>query len=90
MTDNNQSSQSTQPIFTKRMRHGIATAVFEKLHEDRIVRSVNLQKSYRKGDTWERKTIYIDHDHIPFMIEALQATWDFLNQVPVGQTDLNE
>ena len=73
-------SESKQtPIFKKQLRYGIAAAVFEREHEGRIYRSVNLQRSYRKNDQWQRMTIYLDHEHIPFFIEALDATWKFLN-----------
>ena len=37
-----------QPIFKKQLRRGIAAAVFENIHEDRIFRSVDLQRSYCK------------------------------------------
>ena len=74
-------SNETQqkPIFKKQLRYGIASAVFESQRDGRIYRSVNLQRSYRKNDEWHRMTIYLDHEQIPFMIEALKATWEFLN-----------
>ena len=62
------------------IRRGIASAVFERTKDERTYRSVNLQRSYRKDDEWHRMNIYLEHEDIPFMIEALQATWQFLNQ----------
>lgn len=78
MTNSNHSS-SAQPIFRKQLPQGISAAVFENTYEDRSYRSINLQRSYRKDDSWKRMSLYIDHEQIPFVIEALKATWDFLN-----------
>lgn len=74
------SETKQQPIFKKQLRRGIASAVFERTKDDRTYRSVNLQRSYRKNDEWHRMNIYLEHEDIPFMIEALQAIWQFLNQ----------
>lgn len=73
------SNTTSKPIFKKQLGFGIAAAVFETTRDGHISRSVNLQKSYRKNGEWTRHNIYIDHQHIPFMIEALTATWNFLN-----------
>ena len=78
-----------KPIYKKQLRYGIAAAVFEKTHEGRTTRSVNLQKSYKRNGEWVRHNIYIDHHHIPFMIEALSATWDYLN-AGHGEPDTGE
>ena len=73
-------SDTTQkPIFKKQLRRGIAAAVFENTHNDRVYRSVNLQRSYYKDDAWHRMTLHLAHEDIPFLITALEATWDFLN-----------
>ena len=72
-------SNNSKPIYRKLLRGGISAAVFENTREGRTYRSVNLQRSYRKGNEWARMSIYLDHEHIPFMIEALDATWKFLN-----------
>ena len=72
-------SNNSKPIYRKLLRGGISAAVFENTREGRTYRSVNLQRSYRKGNEWVRMSIYLDHEHIPFMIEALDATWKFLN-----------
>ena len=74
------SDTKQRPVFKKQLRRGIASAVFERINDDRTYRSVNLQRSYRKNDEWHRMNIYLEHEDIPFMIEALQATWQFLNQ----------
>lgn len=73
------SNNANRPIFKKQLPHGIAAAVFEKHTNDRTYRSVNLQRSYKKDGKWERMTIYLNHEQIPFFIEALEATWKFLN-----------
>ncbi|MEZ6117760.1 MAG: hypothetical protein R3C28_14485 [Pirellulaceae bacterium] len=75
MSNNNVS----KPIYRKMLRGGISAAVFENTRDGRTYRSVNLQRSYRKNNEWARMSIYMDHEHIPFMIEALDATWKFLN-----------
>ena len=80
-------SESQKPIFKKQLRYGIASAVFERHRDGQTYRSVNLQRSYRKNDQWQRMTIYLDHEHIPFMIEALKATWDFLNDTSGQSTN---
>ena len=79
MTTNSTETKKSKPVFRKLLPHGISAAVFENEHEGRTYRSINLQRSYRKGNDWKRMTMYIDHDHIPFVIEALQGTWQFLN-----------
>ena len=79
-------SDTNKPVFKKQLRRGIATAVFERTHEDRTYRSVNLQRSYYKNEEWHRMNISLDHEDIPFMIEALKATWNFLNGEAVQDT----
>ncbi len=69
-----------QPIFKKQLRRGIAAAVFENMHEDRIYRSIDLQRSYYRNSQWHRMNISLSHEDIPFIIAALEATWDFLNE----------
>ena len=69
-----------KPIFKKRMRRGIASAVFENTLDGISIPNVNLQRSYRKNGEWKQQTIYLDHEDIPFMIECLNATWEFMNQ----------
>jgi hypothetical protein len=34
--------------------------------------------------------MYIDHEHIPFVIEALKGTWDYLNSSAPSQVDADE
>lgn len=81
MTNTNNQSR---PIYQKRLPGGISSAVFQNTREDgRVRRSVNVQRSYRKGDQWVRMGIYLDHEQIPFLIEALQGAWQFLNDYPV-------
>ena len=46
MTNNTSTKQ--HPIFKKQLPQGIAAAVFEKRVKDRVYRSVNLQRSYKK------------------------------------------
>lgn len=88
MTDNTTAyKKSASPVFRKKLPHGISTAVFENEHEGRKFRSINLQRSYRKDDEWKRMSMYIDHEHIPFVIAALQATWNFLNNTPVQSSN---
>ncbi len=74
-----------RPVYQRRLPHGISAAVFQNTRDDgSLFRSVNIQRSYRKGDSWQRMGIYLDHEHLPFMIEALQAAWKFLNEGPAS------
>lgn len=73
------SNSKSKPIYRKVLRGGVSAAVFENTHKDRTYRSVNIQRSYRKGNEWVRMSIYLDHEHIPFMQEALDSVWKFLN-----------
>lgn len=80
MTDQTTDKKSTRPIFRKKLPNGISAAVFENERDGRVFRSINLQRSYKgKDGNWARSSIYIDHEHIPFAIEALQGVWRFLN-----------
>ncbi len=80
INSNSSKQPAKQPIFRKKLPGGISTAVFENVRDGRTYRSVNLQRSYRnKNGEWSRMSMYLDHEHIPFMIELLQGTWDFLN-----------
>ncbi len=90
MTNDTQSKQT--PIYKKQLPKGIGAAVFEKQHDGRTYRSVSIQRSYRNRDgEWKRMTIYLDHEHIPFMQEALEATWKFLNgDLSLPETDATE
>ena len=83
------SESKQKPIFKKQLRYGIASAVFERHSKGTTYRSVNLHRSYRKNDEWQRMTIYLDDEHIPFMIEALKATWEFLNSDEVETWNVN-
>lgn len=71
-----------KPVYRKILPGGISAAVFENTRDGRTYRSVNLQRSYRKNDQWNRMSMYLDHEHIPFIIEVLQSTWQFLNEHP--------
>ncbi|MCA9194594.1 MAG: hypothetical protein KDB03_22640 [Planctomycetales bacterium] len=86
MTTNSTETKKAKPVFRKLLPNGISAAVFENEYEGRTYRSVNLQRSYRKDGEWKRMSMYIDHEHIPFLIEALQGTWNFLNSSPVAQS----
>ena len=35
-------------------------------------------------------SMYLDHEHIPFMIELLKGTWQFLNESPISSTGNTE
>jgi hypothetical protein len=80
-------SDSKKPIYRKVLRGGISAAVFQNEREGRSYRSVNIQRSYKKGNEWVRMSIFLDHEHIPFMIEALESCWKFLNnEITYGET----
>jgi hypothetical protein len=79
MTNTNTTQPKAKPIFRKQLPGGISSAVFENHRDGRTYRSVNLQRSYRKDGKWNRMSMYLDHADIPFMIEVLQGTWNFLN-----------
>lgn len=78
------SKQQSKPVFRKKLPNGISAAVFENEYEGRKYRSVNLQRAYRKDGNWKHMTLYLDHEHIPFVVEALQSSWQFLNDYPIG------
>lgn len=90
MTNNTNKPAPKTPVFRKQLPGGISTAVFENTRDGRTYRSINLQRSYRKDGKWQRMSMYLDHEHIPFFIEVLQGTWDFLNTYPVGTTLPND
>ena len=79
-----------QPVFRKSLPGGISAAVFENTRDGRTYRSVNLQRSYRKDGKWNRMSMYLDHEHIPFFIEVLEGTWKFLNEHPVTSAQSSE
>ena len=79
-----------KPVFRKILPGGISAAVFENTRDGRTYRSVNLQRSYRKNNEWNRMSMYLDHEHIPFVIEVLQGTWQFLNEHPIGSQQAND
>lgn len=79
-----------KPVYRKILPGGISAAVFENNREGRTYRSVNLQRSYRKNDQWNRMSMYLDHEHIPFIIEVLQSTWQFLNEHPASSVNAEE
>ncbi len=82
MTNSN-NKPAAKPIFRKQLPGGISAAVFENTRDGRTYRSVNLQRSYLKDGKWNRMSLYLDHEHIPFMIEVLEGTWKFLNEYPI-------
>ncbi|MCC7336550.1 MAG: hypothetical protein IT422_15780 [Pirellulaceae bacterium] len=90
MTTNSTDSTKAKPVYRKLLPNGISTAVFENEYEGRKYRSVNLQRSYKKDGQWKRMSMYIDHEHIPFVIEALQGTWNFLNSSAPSQVEADE
>lgn len=94
MTTNSTETKKAKPVFRKLLPGGISAAVFENEYEGRKYRSVNLQRSYRKDGQWKRMSMYVDHEHIPFVIEALEATWKYLNgeyaSLPAEQPDEQE
>ena len=79
-----------QPVFRKKLPGGISSAVFENEHDGRTYRSINIQRSYKKNGEWTRMSMYLDHEHIPFMIELLKGTWQFLNESPISSTGNTE
>lgn len=88
MSNTNNTKPAKKPVFRKILPGGISAAVFENQHDGRTYRSVNIQRSYRKNGQWNRMSMYLDHEHIPFMIEVLQGTWQFLNSTsPVSDTE---
>lgn len=83
MTDTSNTTKS-QPIFRKLLPGGISAAVFQNTRDGKTYRSINLQRSYRQNGKWNRMSLYLDHEHIPFMQEALEATWRFMTDFPVS------
>ena len=81
---NSNNKPVAKPIFRKQLPGGISAAVFENTRDGRTYRSVNIQRSYLKDGKWNRMSLYLDHEHIPFMIEVLEGTWKFLNDYPIG------
>ncbi len=79
--------QAAKPIFRKQLPGGISASVFENRHDDRSYRSINIQRAYKHNGDWKRMSLYLDHEHIPFMIEALQAAWQFLNNTPASYVE---
>lgn len=73
-----------KPVYRKQLRAGISIAVFENEHDGRKYRSINVQRSYKKDGKWERMSMYVSHEQIPFLIEVLESTWNFLNEHPIG------
>ena len=90
MTNTNTKPNAKLPVFKKALPGGISAAVFENERDERTYRSVNLQRSYRKNGQWNRMTMYLDHEHIPFFIEALEATWKFLNEHPAAASSATD
>jgi hypothetical protein len=87
---NNAKPAAKKPIFRKQLPGGISAAVFENTRDGKTFRSVNLQRSYRKDGKWNRMSIYLDHQDIPFMIEVLNGVWRYLNEFPVGTSSEND
>jgi hypothetical protein len=89
MTTSNNKPEAKKPVYRKVLPNNISAAVFENVRDGRTYRSINLQRSYRKDGNWNRMSLYLDHEHIPFVIEALQGTWQFLNNA-IGATLPND
>lgn len=88
MSNNASTQKSTaKPIFRKQLPGGISSAVFENTRDGRTYRSVNIQRAYKQNNDWKRMSLYLDHEHIPFMLEALQATWNYLNNTPLSYVE---
>ena len=90
MTNTNTAKAAIKPVFRKQLPGGISAAVFENERDGRTYRSVNLQRSYKKNGQWTRMSMYLDHEHIPFIIEVLQSTWQFLNEHPASSVNAEE
>ena len=91
MTNSNTTKPTAkQPVFRKKLPGGISSAVFENERDGRTYRSINIQRSYKKNGEWTRMSMYLDHEHIPFMIEVLEGTWRFLNESAVGSANTSE
>ena len=76
------SNTKQQPIFKKQLRGGIALAIFEQTTaEGRTYPSINLQRSRfsKKENDWVRQNIFVEHQQIPLVQEALKAGWEYLN-----------
>lgn len=84
------SKPASKPVYRKKLPNGISAAVFENEFEGRKFRSVNLQRAFRKDGNWKNMTIYLDHEHIPFVVEALQGVWQFLNDFPMGSVAIDQ
>jgi hypothetical protein len=88
---NTNKSNAVKPVFRKQLPGGISAAVFQNVRDGRTYRSVNLQRSYRdRNGKWNRSSVYLDHADIPFMIEVLQGTWNYLNDHPIGAASSTE
>ncbi len=90
MTSTQTNKPVAKPVFRKQLPGGISAAVFENTREGRTYRSINLQRSYKQNGKWNRMGMYIDHEHIPFVIEVLQGTWNFLNEYSVSQNQATD
>jgi hypothetical protein len=86
----NSKQPANKPIFRKQLPGGISAAVFENTRDGKTYRSVNLQRSYRHNGKWNRMSIYLDHQDIPFMIEVLNGVWRYLNEFPAGTASEND
>ncbi len=86
MSNTDTSKPAKKPVYRKQLPGGVSAAVFENTRDGRTYRSVNLQRSYKQNGKWERKSLFLNHEDIPFVIEALQGTWAYLNETPVGQS----
>ncbi len=81
---NSNNKPVAKPIFKKQLPQGISAAVFQNTRDGKTYRSINLQRSYKADGKWQRMSLYLDHEHIPFFMDALDATWRFLNDYPIG------
>ena len=88
MSDNQKTPRN--PIFQKRLPGGISAAIFEHVRNGKTYRSINVQRSYKSGNGWNRSSIYLDYENIPFTIEALNAALRFLNDFPVKSIEMDE
>ena len=89
MTNSNE-TPGAKPVFRKQLPGGISAAIFENTRDGRTYRSVNVQRSYLKDGKWNRMSLYLDHEHIPFLIEVLKRSWEFLNDHPIANDQPTE
>jgi len=84
MSTTNTAKPAKKPVYRKQLPGGISAAVFENTRDGRTYRSVNLQRSYKQNGKWERRNLFLDHEHIPFIQEVLDGVWKYLNETPIS------